>query len=53
MSNEKLPTYGGQAVIEGVMMRSQNYYSIAVRNEKGKIVTLLKKIKKTHPTKTN
>ncbi|MCK5283229.1 MAG: DUF1385 domain-containing protein [Nanoarchaeota archaeon] len=40
------PTIGGQAVIEGVMMRSPNYYATSVRNEKGKIVTQIKKIKK-------
>ncbi len=37
---------GGQAVIEGVMMRSKNYYAIACRNEKGKIVSKTEKIKK-------
>lgn len=29
--SEKLPVYGGQAVIEGVMMRGANAYAIAVR----------------------
>lgn len=43
---KKKPMIGGQAVIEGVMMRSPNYYATAVRNEKGKIVTQLKKLKK-------
>jgi uncharacterized protein YqhQ len=37
---------GGQAVIEGVMMRSPNYYSVSIRNPKGKIITQIKKIKK-------
>lgn len=37
---------GGQAVIEGVMMRSPGYYAVAVRNEKGKIVVRTKKLKK-------
>ena len=36
---------GGQAVIEGVMMRSPNYYAVSVRNEKGKIITKSEKIK--------
>ena len=27
----KLPTYGGQAVIEGVMMRGRQHYAVAVR----------------------
>ena len=37
----RLPTnaYGGQAVIEGVMMRGQYVAAIAVRNPKGGIVT--------------
>jgi len=34
---------GGQAVIEGVMMRSPNYVSTAVRNNKGKIITKTQK----------
>jgi uncharacterized protein YqhQ len=46
MTERKVSAMGGQAVIEGVMMRSQDYYSVAVRNEKGKIVTKSAKIKK-------
>jgi uncharacterized protein YqhQ len=34
----KLPTYGGQAVIEGVMMRGRKQLTVAVRNPKGEIV---------------
>ncbi|HLF02383.1 MAG TPA: DUF1385 domain-containing protein [Anaerolineales bacterium] len=34
---EKLPTYGGQAVIEGVMMRGSQALAIAVRDPKGEI----------------
>jgi uncharacterized protein YqhQ len=34
----KLPTYGGQAVIEGVMMRGKKQLAVAVRNPKGEIV---------------
>jgi uncharacterized protein YqhQ len=30
-------TYGGQAVIEGVMMRSPHYWAVAVRREDGQI----------------
>ncbi len=36
---EKVITYGGQAVIEGVMMRGQEMYALSVRNTEGKIVT--------------
>jgi len=36
---------GGQAVIEGVMIRSPNYVAVSVRNEKGKIITKKDKIK--------
>jgi uncharacterized protein YqhQ len=31
-------TYGGQAVIEGVMMRSPRFFSVAVRRQNGEIV---------------
>ena len=34
-------TYGGQAVIEGVMMRGSRFLSVAVRNPSGEIVTHL------------
>jgi len=34
---------GGQAVIEGVMMRSPNFYTVSVRDSKGKIKTRQKK----------
>ena len=37
---------GGQAVMEGVMMRSPNYYAVAARNEKGKIKIKTEKLKK-------
>lgn len=32
------PNYGGQAVIEGVMMRGLNYYAVACRRANGEIV---------------
>lgn len=35
---DKIVTYGGQAVIEGVMMRGKKHVAIAVRNPKGEIV---------------
>lgn len=31
-------TLGGQAVIEGVLMRTKTHYAVAVRNEAGKII---------------
>jgi uncharacterized protein YqhQ len=37
---------GGQAVINGVMMRSPNYYSVSVRKENNKIKTIHKNIPK-------
>ncbi len=37
---------GGQAVINGVMMRSPNHYSVSVRKDDGKIKTINKKINK-------
>ena len=36
---DKIITYGGQAVIEGVMMRGQNAFAIAMRAPDGNIVT--------------
>jgi len=36
---DKIISYGGQAVIEGVMMRGQNAFAIAMRAPDGKIVT--------------
>lgn len=38
MSEEKQFNYGGQAVIEGVMMRGSRALAVAVRNPQGKIV---------------
>jgi len=34
---DKLPSYGGQAVIEGVMMRGSKGLATAVRTPNGKI----------------
>ena len=39
---------GGQAVIEGVMIRSSHYYAVSIRNEKGKIITKTEKLKETN-----
>ena len=36
---EKRTTYGGQAVIEGVMIRGRDHYSLAVRKPSGEIAT--------------
>ena len=39
MSNQTAPpVYGGQAVIEGVMMRGATAFAVAVRNPQGKII---------------
>jgi uncharacterized protein YqhQ len=38
MANQSLPTYGGQAVIEGVMMRGANAFAIAMRSPEDEIV---------------
>ncbi len=45
MPKEKLITAGGQAVIEGVMMRSTNHVSIAVRKPNNKISLKKDKLK--------
>ena len=39
--------YGGQAIIEGVMMRSPRYFSIACRAPNGEIVMQTEAIEKT------
>ncbi|MFW6138236.1 MAG: DUF1385 domain-containing protein [Spirochaetota bacterium] len=44
MSNQK-PSIGGQAVIEGVMIRNKNIYSIAVRKDNGDIEVIKRDIK--------
>jgi len=43
-SEKKLELVGGQAIVEGVMMRSGNNTAVAVRTESGKIVTKQMKI---------
>lgn len=50
--NSKVPTgeylqYGGQAIIEGVMMRSPRYFSVAVRAPNGEIVLQTEALEKT------
>ena len=37
MPKKEILSIGGQAVIEGVMMRSKDKVAVAVRNPKGKI----------------
>ena len=44
MARVRLPRYGGQAVLEGIMIRGQNNVAIAVRSPSGEIVTKVKKI---------
>jgi uncharacterized protein YqhQ len=39
--------YGGQAIIEGVMMRSPRYFSVAVRAPNNEIVLHVEAIEKT------
>lgn len=41
---ERLPSYGGQAVIEGVLMRGQNAIAMANRNPEGEIVVNQEKL---------
>ena len=38
MSKQQKPLYGGQAVIEGVMMRGKNAFSVAVRDPENNVV---------------
>ena len=48
----KRPDIGGQAVLEGVMMRSPDYMAIAVRRDNGDIVIKRTKITNS-PTSIN
>lgn len=41
------PLYGGLAVVEGVMMRSPNYWSIACRAPNGQIIVKTEHVEKT------
>ncbi|RMF48884.1 MAG: DUF1385 domain-containing protein, partial [Anaerolineae bacterium] len=41
---EKLPTYGGQALIEGVMMRGSNAVAMAMRAPDKQIVVQTEKL---------
>ena len=48
MSEKKMTSIGGQAVLEGVMMRGPHKMAIAVRKPDGEIVMDEKEVKK-HP----
>ncbi len=45
MADTKEIKIGGQAVLEGVMMRSPHYYAVAVRNPQGEIVIKADEVK--------
>ena len=44
MANQPAHLYGGQAVIEGVMIRGRDYYSLAVRRDDGSIEDLQERL---------
>src|SRR5262249_53414593 len=46
MSQEKEIIVGGQAVIEGVMMRAPNSYAVAVRRQDGSIIAKSERLPK-------
>ena len=48
---DRIITYGGQAVIEGVMMRGQNAFAIAMRAPDGKIVVYKEKLGEIYRSK--
>jgi uncharacterized protein YqhQ len=48
---DRIITYGGQAVIEGVMMRGQKAFAVAMRAPDGKIVTHTEKLDKIYTSK--
>lgn len=47
----KLPSYGGQALIEGVLMRGSTYVAAAFRTPKGEIITQTEKLSGLYTTK--
>jgi uncharacterized protein YqhQ len=53
MSTEKLklPTYGGQALIEGILMRGSNYLAAAFRDPSGEIHIQTEKLKGLYTSK--
>ena len=53
MSTEKLklPSYGGQALIEGVLMRGSNYLAASMRDPSGKIQTQTEKLQGLYTSK--
>lgn len=51
MPQDSLTTYGGQAVIEGVMMRGSQYVAIAMRNPEDEIVLHTEKLGPIYQTK--
>ena len=46
-ASKELQQYGGQAVIEGVMMRSPHYFAVACRKPDGTIVVKCEEVDKT------
>lgn len=48
MAEDRIITYGGQAVIEGVMMRGQKAYAIAMRAPDGKIIIHTEKLARVY-----
>ena len=47
----KLPSYGGQALMEGVLMRGSHYVAAAVRDPSGKIVVESEKLNSIYSSK--
>jgi uncharacterized protein YqhQ len=51
MAKEKLPSYGGQALIEGVLMRGSRYVAGAFRNPQGEIIVESEELDKIYLSK--
>ena len=51
MAESKMPHYGGQALIEGVLMRGKNYVVAAMRKPDGEIVTEHEKLTGIYTTR--
>ena len=51
MAEKSLPSYGGQALIEGVLMRGKKYLAASFRKPDGSIETVTEELKGIYKTK--
>ena len=49
-TESKMPNYGGQALMEGVLMRGSKYVAMAVRSPEGQILRHVEKLEGIYTT---